>query len=199
MRRLLDHSGALTDAQVRINGVDETHWNSILTQIRNDAYDEERANPSLKLAPELSPSELHGISVHRRGCGPAGLGNAMLRRVGLFTGADSVEAWPMLPACEIHVEMDGGPSVRDVANALAYPIVGIVHGETAVRRLDDSAAEIVDRTGVAIHGGEAPGTPAFVIRRSPTSHAGRLLGGASVNLTDLPAVSLPVGVQLVDG
>ena len=56
----------------------------------------------------------------------------MLQRVGLFTGADSVEAWPMLRACEIHVEMDGGPSVRDVANALAHPIVGIVHGETVM-------------------------------------------------------------------
>lgn len=175
--RLLDRNGAVTDASVNIEGIDKTRWKAILAELKKDADGVELINPMLQHSPALCPSERSSMDFHRWDCGPVGLGSALLRRVGSFAGADLVDAWPSMPAGEIHVETDGPSSFRAVVNTFAHPILGIVHGDTVLELFDDSFARIVDTSADAAPFAKLrtdyKRRPALVLRQYASSHASR--------------------------
>ncbi|MEU6154920.1 hypothetical protein ABZ816_33530 [Actinosynnema sp. NPDC047251] len=141
--RLLDASGDLTDAEVEIKNVPVPRWNDLWTEIRRSAP-QRPVDPFLDRTPQLSRGERAGLAHHRRVCGPVGLGSAMLRRIGLLSGADGVDVWAGLGKTQIHVEIHNGPSVSSVVEALRDPIAGVCGESTVFDERDGKYAHVQD-------------------------------------------------------
>jgi hypothetical protein len=131
--RLLDHTGACTDALVVINNTGAERWRKTWPNIRDSVhYDGGCVDPLLSTSPQLSHGERAGIEFHRHSCGPVALGSAFLRRFGLISCAYAVDVWTGGEGRDLHIEIDQGPSIPTLAKALADPVFGLVGGPVSI-------------------------------------------------------------------
>ncbi|AGM05931.1 hypothetical protein [Amycolatopsis keratiniphila] len=131
--RLLDHDSVCTDALVVLDGVGAKRWREIWPNIRDSVhYDSGCVDPELMTSPRLSNGERAGMKFHRHSCGPISLGSAFLRRFGLVSCAYAVDVWTGGEGRDLHVEIDQGPSIPTLLDALADPVFGLVDGSVSI-------------------------------------------------------------------
>lgn len=170
---LLDQEDRLTDACVIIRGIGGQAWNSIWSVAKVADCDHTCVDPRLKESPRLSFGERHMLSWYWSHCGPIALGSAMLRRVGLLASAFSLDVWTGNGGSLLNIEIDDGPSVPIVLNALQHPRAGITGGQFVV---DMSRGPTLEDTKYA-----------RIVDIDPTPDT---FTGRSAGLVDAPALAL---------
>ncbi|GAA1937335.1 hypothetical protein [Amycolatopsis minnesotensis] len=131
--RILDHTGARTDALVVIKNAGAKWWGKTWPKIRGGVhYDSGCVDPLLTTSPQLSQGERAGIEFHRHSCGPVALGSAFLRRFGLINCAYAVDVWTGGEGRDLHIEIDQGPSIPTLVEALEDPVFGLVDGSVSI-------------------------------------------------------------------
>ncbi|QUQ64614.1 hypothetical protein [Kutzneria sp. CA-103260] len=130
---LLDEEDRLTDACVIIRNIAGRTWKHIWQAAQAAIeYEDGCVDLLLKHSPLLSRGERGLVDFYWRHAGPIALGSAMLRRIGLLAGAFALDVWTGNGGNYLHVEIDDGPRIYDVLDALRHPLAGVIHSRFTV-------------------------------------------------------------------